>query len=365
MGDFNFFSAFDFGGPSQFEEEEETPPPEEDFFSPHPTHMQQNKQENFIGGYNETPRVDTPAYQAQGYEGATGEVAPVDSVGTDPHSTLSRFAAWAQRKPKREDYKVGTMDKIAAGLSSFASGFTGSPIGDRAAHQLLHGRFDDAMNDWMDEGKALKEVGTLGQKFAQTDAVAGGNIMDYNAKLMKNKTDMEKNLADIQDSKRRHEAAMKKIEVEGGNTQNKNAEILRHNKELEGLLKQQNSIKSEANAIDRIQANAYAAGVAAKGKGGDQKVTGDMYNTQQKATADAVKAMLADPQFADMRKIFTVDPATGVVTPNMDEINEGNYEIYKTFVQMAKNRADAALRAVGPLHGASDIDLPPVRQGIR
>ncbi len=277
-----------------------------------------------------------------------GEESPATGV-------LDQYQQWLSERPTREENRPGTGRKIAAGLVGFLAGLSNPQAGYAVTSNILNKKYNEAVEDWQQRGKALGDVGKLAQDISETGRKRASDVMSF----MTAEERVEAAKAAIKQreeaEKTRHEDRMASIKSETERA----SEVKRHNKEMEGLAGQRNAIDKTLAGARTTTANAYAQRVRdlGEGKGRDQKV--GSYSDMTEALQDSLQEMEA--LYPEFKTYFDSkeSPSTGIktFTPKTG-LSPADQARQTAMLEDAKKRARKKLEGLwGGLGGVEDV--PP------
>jgi hypothetical protein len=271
----------------------DVPPEENDMFEPYDPPMEED-----IGPSMETEDV--------------GEFSPDETLTVRPsaaqQSTMG-LEDWLGRRPQRAQYEPSVGRKILAGFAGFLTGLQNPAQGAAVARGIKGNKYQEALEDWRTEGKAIGEVGELGQKMAETERKGAANKMTYDSAMegIKQRRD-----AEAQRHKDRLSAAT--------TDQEKAAEVVRHNKAQEASAKEQNAIDTRFAGAREKTAEAYAGRMNKLNERGQRVKSSDMDEAFWSSVEELITEMMPEAESAVIR-----DPKTQQIigwAPNLKLENE-------------------------------------------
>ena len=322
--------------------------PEED-----PEEQRRRMQMDTLGAPPQDPTMFEP-------ETPTTRVLPsveVAGEGNRPmDQILSQYRDWLSQRPTREAYEPGTGRKIAAGLLGFLGGLQNPEAGYKITRGILDKPYDEAVEDWQQEGKGLGEVGKLAQDMSETGRKRASDVMSF-------MTAEERNAAAraATDQRERAENLRHADRVAAAKTnEDKAAEDERHNKAMEEIDQTRNSIAGRLAGAREKTADAYAQRVTDLGEGkGTQKKIGS-YSDMNEALNDSLQEMEA--QYPDLEKYFDIkdNPQTGLKTyvpkTGLAPVDQMRME---AMLKDAKARARKKLEGLWGVEDLPDTEMPP------
>lgn len=262
---------------------------------------------------------------------------------------MGDYQDWLGRRPKREDYKPSTGRKILAGLAGFLAGLQNPAAGAAVTRGIAHGKYEGALQDWQEEGKAIGDVAELGQKYAETERKGAANKMTYEASMtgIKQREEAEQ----LRHIDRKEKAV---------DDRSKNAEELRHNQELEKIQQEKNRIDAREAGASETRASAYKSRMEDLNKKGSRV----KYTDAEDAFWDSVEE-LAVEMMPEAEEYIERDSKSGKAIGWKADLNLSPEEVSK--FQILKNEAaKKARRKLENLElddndpaSSYDIELPP------
>lgn len=275
---------------------------------------------------------------------------------------LSQYKNWMTSRPRREDYEPGTGRKIAAGLLGFVSGLTGNPAAGAATTAgILEGPRLKAMRQWKEQGEGIGDVAKFAQDVAETRRKRESDIMSFEGVQGRIEAQRSAIQQRTEAENLRHKDRMASLEEDGA----RRKEVTRHNKALEGLAKESNSIRATEAAARTTSANAYAKHVAESGATKEKPLPAYFRQT----VMDEIGQMLAE--YPDYKKYFKRNPKKPdeFIVTNPDgggffgiggskTMAPADADRLRAFIEDAKVRAKRTLRI--PIEGEVGNVMEPV-----
>lgn len=269
-----------------------------------------------------------------------------------------QYQDWMGRRPTRESVKPSTGRRIAAGLAGFLVGLKDPRLGIQLSSGIANQPYDQAMEQWQGEGKALGEVGKFGQDIEETkrkrEATATGfeetrQRIDATMKGVEQRRDAEN---------QRHQDRLAGITDDNL----RRAEIARHNKALEGLAREANKIRGQEAAARTTTANAYAERVGQLGE--DVKQPKPLPAHYRAAVMDSIGEMLV--KYPDYSKYFIRDPRNKSIIMPKPGMNLAPVDAQRLMAFLADAKKNARLNlGMPPEGGPNDVeDYNPLRQEV-
>lgn len=296
----------------------------------------------------------------QSYGGGGGMASP---------EIMKQYSDWLGQMPARKQYEPSTGRKILAGLVGFLGGLQSPEAGARITEGILDKPYNEAVGDWQLRGKAIGNVGELGQRFAETGRKRASDIMKHTEAGDRIKTAREAIGQRMTAENLRHSDRL----AAAKNDAERNAARKEHE---QALIK----LKQESNSIDRMEAEthkatqqSYSSRVTAlneKDKLGKGE-KGVPYKTQQEAQMDSIIELLNE--YPKMNKFFARDkdnPLNIYPKPGQDLSPEDMID-YRGFMNLVNKRVQQKLKNAPGLvtpYGMPDESedlIPPMRPEIR
>lgn len=267
---------------------------------------------------------------------------------------LQQKREWAGRMPTYDQNKPSTKRQILGGLAGFLTALANPQAGAAVTEGIIRGPYRRKVGEWEREGKAIGEVGALGQDISATQQRRESDILGYEGTQGKIETQRSAIEQRREAENLRHEDRMGQLTADS----DKRKETARHNKVIESLAGESNRIRTIEAGARKTSAEAYSRSVDAREKPGAKPLPPQY----RQAVMDAMGEMLAADPYA--QQWFTRDPKNKdqiIVKPGLQITEPADLQRFKTFLERAKARGR---RAIYPEEETDVQEYNPLRQEV-